>query len=250
MIAEGLPASSPLQSARFMPPAPQPAAAPRLSGTVTVLLEDDESRNLDVLETTLESPEYRLIRALTAEQALLLLLQQDFAAIVLDIQMPGLSGLELAHLIKQRRRTQHIPIIFLTAYFQEDKDVLEGNLLPVQLRKAARRALKRPRAPRAPRGQRPDGAPTRRRRANAPVLPSGHVTAAGGSITVDPSAPGSTAAAWAPPVPTGPPLPPPLLAPDGTEAVKFMRTAAGVVVPVWTAWPTGHKVLRRHRAGV
>ena len=126
MIAEGLPASSPLQSARFMPPAPQPAAAPRLSGTVNVLLVDDESRNLDVLETTLESPEYRLIRALTAEQALLLLLQQDFAAIVLDIQMPGLSGLELAHLIKQRRRTQHIPIIFLTAYFQEDKDVLEG----------------------------------------------------------------------------------------------------------------------------
>src|SRR4051812_8167880 len=40
--------------------------------------------------------------------------------------MPGMTGIELANLIKQRKRTQHIPIIFLTAYFQEDKDVLEG----------------------------------------------------------------------------------------------------------------------------
>src|SRR5262245_54278655 len=40
--------------------------------------------------------------------------------------MPQMSGIELANLIKQRKRTQHIPIIFLTAYFHEDKDVLEG----------------------------------------------------------------------------------------------------------------------------
>ncbi|HEX2862475.1 MAG TPA: response regulator, partial [Lacunisphaera sp.] len=50
----------------------------------------------------------------------------DFAAIVLDVQMPTMNGIELANLIKQRKRTQHIPIIFLTAYLQEDKDVLEG----------------------------------------------------------------------------------------------------------------------------
>jgi len=56
----------------------------------------------------------------------MLLLEGEFAAIVLDIQMPGMTGIELANLIKQRKRTQHIPIIFLTAYFQEDKDVLEG----------------------------------------------------------------------------------------------------------------------------
>ncbi len=93
---------------------------------VNILLVDDESRNLDVLESLLHSPEYNLVRALTAERALMLLLDGEFAAIVLDIQMPGMSGLELANLIKQRRRTQHIPIIFLTAYFQEDKDVLDG----------------------------------------------------------------------------------------------------------------------------
>ncbi|HYP16417.1 MAG TPA: response regulator, partial [Opitutus sp.] len=93
---------------------------------VNILLVDDEVRNLDVLESLLHSPEYNLVRALTAERALMLLLDGEFAAIVLDIQMPGMSGIELASLIKQRRRTQHIPIIFLTAYFQEDKDVLEG----------------------------------------------------------------------------------------------------------------------------
>src|SRR6185295_17935255 len=62
----------------------------------------------------------------TAERALRELLEGDFAAIVLDIQMPEMTGIELANLIKQRKRTQDIPIIFLTAYFQEDKDVLQG----------------------------------------------------------------------------------------------------------------------------
>jgi len=93
---------------------------------VNILLVDDESRNLDVLESFLQSSSYRLIRAQSAEDALLLLLEGDFAVIVLDINMPGMSGIELANLIKQRKRTQHIPIIFLTAYYQEDKDVLEG----------------------------------------------------------------------------------------------------------------------------
>jgi signal transduction histidine kinase len=92
----------------------------------SILLVDDEPRNLDVLESFLKSPDYNLVRALTADQALLLLLSGDYAAIVLDIQMPRISGLELANLIKQRKKTQHIPIIFLTAYYQEDKDVLQG----------------------------------------------------------------------------------------------------------------------------
>lgn len=93
---------------------------------VNILLVDDEVRNLDVLESVLESPEYRLVRATTADRALLLLLEGEFAAIVLDIQMPEMSGIELANLVKQRKRTQLIPIIFLTAYYQEDKHVLEG----------------------------------------------------------------------------------------------------------------------------
>jgi PAS domain S-box-containing protein len=94
--------------------------------TVNILLVDDEVRNLDVLESILISPDYRLVRAETAQQALMALIDGEFAAIVLDIQMPGTNGIELAHLIKQRKRTKHIPIIFLTAYFQDHKDILQG----------------------------------------------------------------------------------------------------------------------------
>ena len=46
--------------------------------------------------------------------------------LVLDIRMPDTSGLELAQLIKQRKKTQHLPIIFLTAYYQEDEHVMQG----------------------------------------------------------------------------------------------------------------------------
>lgn len=91
-----------------------------------ILLVDDEGRNLDVLESILASPAYCLVRVQTAQEALMTLIDGEFAAIVLDIHMPGTSGIELAHLIKQRKKTQHIPIIFLTAYYQEDKDVLHG----------------------------------------------------------------------------------------------------------------------------
>ncbi|HEY9010703.1 MAG TPA: response regulator [Devosia sp.] len=102
------------------------ATKPMEKHPVNILLVDDEPRNLDALESFLQSPDYQLVRALSAQQALLLLLESDFAAIVLDVQMPTTNGIELANLIKQRKRTQHIPIIFLTAYLQEDKDVLEG----------------------------------------------------------------------------------------------------------------------------
>jgi PAS domain S-box-containing protein len=93
---------------------------------VDILLVDDEVRNLEVLESILASPEYRLVRAQTADEALMALIDGEFAAIVLDIQLPGTSGIELAHLIKQRKRTQHIPIIFLTAYYYEEKEILQG----------------------------------------------------------------------------------------------------------------------------
>ena len=94
---------------------------------VNILLVDDESRNLDVLESILEPMSgLRLIRALRPEDALLALLNNEFACIVLDIQMPGMTGLELARQIKTRKRNQHIPIIFLTAFFLDEKDVISG----------------------------------------------------------------------------------------------------------------------------
>ena len=87
---------------------------------------DDESRNLDVLESVLKSPELRLVRAETAEEALLALVRWEVTVIVLDVHMPGMTGFELARLIKQRKRSREIPIIFLTAYYQEDADSLCG----------------------------------------------------------------------------------------------------------------------------
>jgi PAS domain S-box-containing protein len=93
---------------------------------INILLVDDEPKNLTVLETILNDPGYRLVRAETADQALLALVAQEFALIVLDIQMPGMNGFELAQMIKQRKKTSTVPIIFLTAYYSEDQHVLEG----------------------------------------------------------------------------------------------------------------------------
>jgi PAS domain S-box-containing protein len=105
---------------------PEPPPQTPLDGAVNILLVDDESRNLDVLQSLLESPELRLVRAENAEQALLALVRWDITVIVLDVHMPGMTGFELARLIKQRKRSREIPIIFLTAYYQEDTDALCG----------------------------------------------------------------------------------------------------------------------------
>jgi signal transduction histidine kinase len=91
-----------------------------------ILLVDDEPRNLEVLEGILQSPQHNLVRASGAQQALLALLNNEFAVIVMDIQMPGVDGIELAHLIKKRERSQHIPIIFLTAFYKDEQRMLES----------------------------------------------------------------------------------------------------------------------------
>jgi signal transduction histidine kinase len=96
------------------------------SAPVNILLVDDEPRNLEVLEGVLQSSECRFVRAAKAEEALLALLHHDFAVIVLDVQMPGTDGIALAHLIKQRERTQHIPIIFLTAFYDDERRMLDS----------------------------------------------------------------------------------------------------------------------------
>ena len=93
---------------------------------VRILLVDDQVRNLEALQAVLHPLGCRLITAQSADEALLALLQHDFAAIVLDIRMPDVDGLELARLIKGRRRTRHVPILFLTAHMMDDKDVLAG----------------------------------------------------------------------------------------------------------------------------
>ncbi len=93
---------------------------------VKVLIVDDEPRNLDVLEVMLASSGCSLVRAHSADEALLAMLRHEFAAMIFDIRMPSMGGIELANLVKQRRRTQDVPIIFLTAHSLEDEDVLRA----------------------------------------------------------------------------------------------------------------------------
>jgi PAS domain S-box-containing protein len=101
-------------------------ATPNAVEAPKILIVDDQPRNLDALEAMLESSGCTFVRALSADEALLCLLRHEFAAIVLDIRMPGMSGIELATLIKQRKRSQHVPILFLTAHLVDDDDVLRG----------------------------------------------------------------------------------------------------------------------------
>jgi two-component sensor histidine kinase/CheY-like chemotaxis protein len=93
---------------------------------INILIVDDEPKNLTVVEAILDNPDYRLVRAESAEQALLALLADEFALLILDIRMPGLTGFDLARMVKARKKTAEIPIIFLTAYYLEDQHVLEG----------------------------------------------------------------------------------------------------------------------------
>jgi CheY-like chemotaxis protein len=97
-----------------------------MSPRIDILLVDDEPRNIDALEAILDDPSYRLLRAEDADKALKLLLENDVAAIVLDIKMPGVSGFELAKLIKGTKRFREIPIVFLTAYLVEEADIVTG----------------------------------------------------------------------------------------------------------------------------
>jgi signal transduction histidine kinase len=93
---------------------------------INVLIVDDEAKNLAVLEAILDDPGYRLVRAVSADQALLALVAEEFALLILDIRMPDMNGLELAKMIKERKRTAGVPIIFLTAYYNEDQHALDG----------------------------------------------------------------------------------------------------------------------------
>jgi len=97
-----------------------------VSERAKLLLVDDRPENLLALEALLEPLGQDLVRAGSGEDALRHLLQDEFAAILLDVQMPGLDGFQTAELIKGRERTRHVPILFLTAISKDSEHVFRG----------------------------------------------------------------------------------------------------------------------------
>ncbi len=91
-----------------------------------ILIVDDRPENLLALEVILEPLGHKLVRANSGPEALRALLQDDFAAILIDVQMPGMNGFETVEIIKSRERTKHIPVIFLTAISKDDQYVFKG----------------------------------------------------------------------------------------------------------------------------
>ncbi|MBZ6079169.1 response regulator [Microvirga puerhi] len=91
-----------------------------------ILIVDDDSRNLKAVAEVLQAPGIEIVTADSGEDALRSVLQEDFAVILLDVQMPGLDGYEVADLVRSRPRSSRVPILFLTAYNKDELHVSRG----------------------------------------------------------------------------------------------------------------------------
>ncbi len=94
---------------------------------IKILVVDDREDNLFSIETILEKDDYTLVKANSGRAALkILLTQHDFTLILMDVQMPGMNGIETATLISEREKLKHIPIIFITAHNYEEEFIFQG----------------------------------------------------------------------------------------------------------------------------
>jgi signal transduction histidine kinase len=91
-----------------------------------ILIVDDSAANLLALEAVLEPLGHELVRARSGAEALEQVQRSDFAAILLDVQMPGLDGFKTAALVKKTPRGRHVPIIFITATSGDAEQVFRG----------------------------------------------------------------------------------------------------------------------------
>jgi signal transduction histidine kinase len=91
-----------------------------------ILIVDDNPANLVALEAVLEPLGERIVKAGSGREALRHLLDERFSLVLLDVQMPGLSGFETAAIIWQRERTRNVPIVFVTAAEREEASVVSG----------------------------------------------------------------------------------------------------------------------------
>jgi signal transduction histidine kinase len=91
-----------------------------------ILVVDDTPANLVAVEAALAPLKRQIVTACSGQDALGRLLEQDFALVLLDVQMPEMDGYETARWIRSREKTQHLPIIFMTAYDREEVSVLRA----------------------------------------------------------------------------------------------------------------------------
>ena len=91
-----------------------------------ILLVDDRPENLLSLEALLQEPDLNIIKATSGNEALSLMLEHNFALVLLDVQMPDMDGFETAELMRSSERTKYVPIIFVTAINKEEKHVFKG----------------------------------------------------------------------------------------------------------------------------
>ena len=91
-----------------------------------ILVVDDTPGKLAALGAILEPLQQTVVTATSGREALRILLRQDFALILLDVRMADMDGFETAALIRQRRASEHTPIIFLTAFEQAELDMARG----------------------------------------------------------------------------------------------------------------------------
>src|SRR5579859_6774805 len=94
--------------------------------TASILLVDDRPANLLALQAVLEPLGHELVFARSGEEALRQLLRQDFALILMDVQMPDLDGFQTVALIKKRERQKDIPVIFIAAIAKEAQEIARG----------------------------------------------------------------------------------------------------------------------------
>lgn len=97
-----------------------------MSNKVKILVVDDRPENLYSMEEVLEGEPIELIKALSGVDALKACLEHEFAMAILDVQMPGMNGYELAKLIRGKKKLQHLPIIFVSAVFNSHEHAFKG----------------------------------------------------------------------------------------------------------------------------
>ncbi|MCP5048984.1 MAG: response regulator, partial [bacterium] len=91
-----------------------------------ILLVDDRRENLVALEALLLDGDLEIIKASSGNEALGLMLEYDFALVLMDVQMPGMDGFEAAQLMRKNERTKVIPIIFVSAINKSDSYIFKG----------------------------------------------------------------------------------------------------------------------------